>query len=90
VAQYNSTEPPAAPRNLFDVVLKSLRLEGFSVRDYQHLRSKLEELLGTHIQSGRIVVDQTVVEGFDHIVDAFLGMLRGENMGKMIVQVSEL
>jgi NADPH-dependent curcumin reductase CurA len=88
VAQYNSTEPPAAPRNLFGVVLKSLRLEGFSVRDYQHVRGELEELLTPHIQSGRIVVDQTVVEGFSQIVDAFLGMLRGDNMGKMIVQIT--
>ncbi|GHO48944.1 hypothetical protein KSX_71070 [Ktedonospora formicarum] len=88
MAQYNSTEPPAAPRNLFGVVLKSLRLEGFSVRDYQHVRGELEELLTPHIQSGRIVVDQTVVEGFSQIIDAFLGMLRGDNSGKMIVRVT--
>jgi hypothetical protein len=90
VAQYNNTEPPAAPRNLYDLVEKSLRLEGFLVRNYRHLQGELEEWLVPHIQSGRIVVDQTVVEGFDHVVDAFLGMLHGENIGKMIVQVSEL
>jgi hypothetical protein len=90
VAQYNSTELPVAPRNLYDLVEKSLRLEGFLVRNYRHLQDELEELLVPHIQTGRIVVDQTVVEGFDHVVDAFLGMLRGENRGKMIVQVSEL
>ncbi len=89
VAQYNSTELPAAPRNLYGVVEKSLRLEGFLVRNYRHLQGDLEELLVPHIQSGRIVVDQTVVAGFDQVVNAFLGMLRGENRGKMLVQVSE-
>lgn len=88
VAQYNSAEPPAAPFNLYQVVEKSLRLEGFLVRNYGHLQRDLEELLGPHIQSGRVRVDQTVVDGFHRIVAAFLGMLRGENTGKMIVQVS--
>jgi NADPH-dependent curcumin reductase CurA len=90
MAQYNSTQPPAAPRNLFDVVEKSLRLEGFLVRNYRHLTADLEALLVPYIQTGRIVVDQTVVQGFERVIDAFLGMLRGENTGKMIVQVSEL
>lgn len=89
VAQYDSTELPAAPRNLYDVVEKSLRLEGFLVRNYRHLQGDLEKLLVPHIQSGRIVADQTMIEGFEHVVDAFLGMLRGENTGKMIVHVSE-
>jgi NADPH-dependent curcumin reductase CurA len=90
MAQYNSTQPPAAPRNLFDVVEKSLRLEGFLVRNYRHLTADQEALLVPYIQTGRIVVDQTVIQGFERVIDAFLGMLRGENTGKMIVQVSEL
>ncbi|GHO51475.1 MDR family NADP-dependent oxidoreductase [Ktedonospora formicarum] len=90
IAEYNGTEPLAAPRNLSDVVEKSLRLEGFLVRNYRHLQSELEELLVPHLQSRRIVIDQTIVKGFDHIVEAFLAMLRGENVGKMIIQVSEL
>ena len=79
--------PPAAPRNLFDVVGKSLRLEGFLVRDHQPVRTELEALLVPHIQSGAITSDETVTDGFDHIVDGFLGMLTGKNIGKMIVKV---
>ncbi|MFD0560102.1 hypothetical protein FB566_4095 [Stackebrandtia endophytica] len=87
IAQYNATVPPAAPRNLFDVVGKSLRLEGFLVRDYQPVRTELEALLVPHIQSGAITSDETLTDGFDHIVDGFLGMLTGKNIGKMIVKV---
>lgn len=85
VAQYNSAEPPPAPRNLFDVVGKSLRLEGVLVANYTHLQQEFEDFLVPHLQSGRVAPDATVVEGFEHIVDAFLGMLRGENTGKMLV-----
>lgn len=89
IAQYNTTEPPAAPHNLFDVVRKSLRMEGFLVRDYRHVQDELQDFLIPHLQSGRVVPDDTVVRGIEKAVDAFLGMLRGANTGKMIVQVAD-
>ncbi|WP_431045238.1 NADP-dependent oxidoreductase [Streptomyces sp. P1-3] len=90
VAQYNSSAPPPAPRNLYDVVGKSIRMEGFLVRNHRHVQSELEAFAAPHLRSGRLVPDETVVAGFDRVVDAFLGMLRGENTGKMIVQVGEV
>ncbi|MCU7824217.1 NADP-dependent oxidoreductase [Kitasatospora sp. DSM 101779] len=87
VAQYNSAEPPAAPRNLYDVVGKSLRLEGFLVRNHLAVRDELYEFLVPHLQSGRVHSDETVVDGFDRIVAAFLGMLRGDTVGKTLVRV---
>ena len=86
IAQYHRTEPPAAPRNLFDIGGKSIRLEGFAVREYPHLFDEWAEFIVPHLQSGRVVPDHTIVAGFDRVVDAFLGLLRGENSGKMIVQ----
>ncbi len=86
IAQYNATGAPYALRNLPDIVEKSLRMEGFLVRDYYELQEELYEFVVPHLQSGRAGLDETVVEGFDGIVDAFLGMLRGENRGKMIVR----
>lgn len=87
IAQYHSAgRPPAAPRNLFDVVEKSLRLEGVLVRNYTDAQGELEDLLVPHLQSGRIAPDVTVVDGFERTVDGFLGMLRGENTGKMLIR----
>jgi hypothetical protein len=90
VAEYNNTEPPTAPRNLSSVVKKGLRLEGFYVRDYTDLQVELEAFLIPHIQTGHVVLDQTIVQGFEQVIEAFLGMLHGEKRGKMIVQVSPL
>lgn len=88
VAQYNDlTNPPPAPRNLYDVVGKRLRLEGFLTRHHLHLQSELEALVVPEIQAGRAVSDETIVQGVEHTVDAFLAMLRGENVGKMLVRV---
>ncbi|MET9654392.1 NADP-dependent oxidoreductase [Streptomyces sp. NPDC006460] len=89
VAQYHSlSAPPPAPRNLFDLVGKSIRLEGFLVRNHMDAQAELYDFAVPHLRSGRLPLDVTVTEGFDRIVDAFLGMLRGENVGKALVSRS--
>ncbi|MFE5559760.1 NADP-dependent oxidoreductase [Streptomyces sp. NPDC056544] len=87
ISTYNGDRSPAAPRNLFEVVHKSLRLEGVLVRNHTNLQDELEDFLVPHLRSGRIGTDTTVVQGFDRTVEAFLGMLRGENLGKMLVRI---
>lgn len=90
VAQYNSpAEPPAAPRNLYDVVHKSLRLEGVLVRNYRDAQGELEDFLVPHLRSGRVASDETVVAGFEGILDGFIGMLRGANTGKLLIHVAD-
>ncbi|MFK0102543.1 NADP-dependent oxidoreductase [Streptomyces sp. NPDC091040] len=89
IAQYHSAHtPPPAPRNLFDVVGKSLRLEGVLVRNHRDAQGELEALLVPHLRSGGIAPDVTVVDGFERTVDGFLGMLRGENTGKMLIRTA--
>jgi hypothetical protein len=40
--------------------------------------------------SGRLVAEETVVQGFDLWIDAFLGLFRGDNRGKQIVQLRDV
>jgi hypothetical protein len=90
IAHYNHPERPAvAPRNLYDLVPKAVRLEGFLVRHHQHLQGELEDFLVPHLRTGAVVPDDTVSEGIGSVVTAFIGVLRGANTGKMIVQVGD-
>ncbi|MFE0426727.1 NADP-dependent oxidoreductase [Streptomyces sp. NPDC058953] len=85
ISMYNATEPAPGPNNLYLAVTKQLRLEGFLVTDYFGLlRQYITEAAGW-LASGELVYDETVVEGIENGFDAFLGVLRGENTGKMIV-----
>jgi NADPH-dependent curcumin reductase CurA len=88
ISAYNSTEPPAAPRNLGQIVAKRLRLQGLLVRDHGHLQEEFSREVGAMLADGRIRVQETVVDGIEHAVDAFLGMLSGRNTGKMVVRVA--
>ncbi|MFF0265712.1 NADP-dependent oxidoreductase [Kribbella sp. NPDC004536] len=86
VSTYNH-QAGVAPRNLFDIVGKELRLEGFLVRNNLDLRPELIEFLTPHLRSGAVVSDETVVDGLDRMPEAFLAMLRGENLGKMLIRL---
>lgn len=87
IAQYNATEPPAAPRNLALLIGKRLTLRGFLVGDHNHLREQFVRETAGWLRDGKLSYDETVVDGIEHAPEAFLGMLRGENLGKMLVRV---
>ncbi|HEV7909043.1 MAG TPA: NADP-dependent oxidoreductase [Pseudonocardiaceae bacterium] len=89
IAQYNDTEPPASPRNLMQVVGKRLILRGMLVRDHAHLQQQFVTEVGGWIAEGKLRYSETVVEGgVRKAPAAFLGMLRGENTGKMLVKLA--
>ncbi|HEX6358741.1 NADP-dependent oxidoreductase [Actinophytocola sp.] len=76
-------------RHLMQAVLKRITLRGFIVRDHEDLRPEFERCVAGWLASGELVARETVVEGLDNAVGAWLSMLRGGNIGKMLVQVGE-
>ncbi|MFF9338180.1 MULTISPECIES: NADP-dependent oxidoreductase [unclassified Streptomyces] len=87
IAQYNETEPVPGPRNMALIIGKRLRLQGVLVGDHYGLQQKFVEEVGGWLRSGELKYRETAVEGIENGVDAFLGLLRGENTGKMIVSL---
>ncbi|GLZ59897.1 MULTISPECIES: NADP-dependent oxidoreductase [Micromonospora] len=87
IAQYNATEPPAAPRNLALVIGKRLTLRGFLVNDHHDVRPAFVRDVAGWLRDGTLSYDETIVDGIENAPAAFLGLLRGENLGKMLVRV---
>lgn len=85
IAHYNDTEAAPGPRNLMQVIGKRLRLQGILVNDHAGLQPQFVQDVAGWLRSGELRYDETVVEGVENAASAFLGMLRGENTGKMIV-----
>lgn len=85
VASYNH-QAPVAPSNLYEIVGKQLRLEGFLVREHLDARPALYNFLTPYLRSGNVISDETIVPGFNSMVDTFLAMLQGKNIGKMLVK----
>ncbi len=89
ISGYNATEPPPGPRNMFLLVGKKLSLRGFIVSDHTDLRPKFVETVSGWLTSGELKVRETVREGLDDAVPAFLDLLRGGNTGKMVVRLAD-
>ncbi|MFB4318321.1 NADP-dependent oxidoreductase [Actinomadura sp. 21ATH] len=87
VSQYNRTRPEPGPDNLFQAVGKRLTLRGFIVGDHQKLMGEYVQRASGWLRQGCLHTEETVVDGIDNAVDAFVGMLRGRNVGKMLVRL---
>ncbi|MFJ4687949.1 NADP-dependent oxidoreductase [Streptomyces sp. NPDC088789] len=85
ISVYNATEPVPGPRNLARLIQVRGRMEGFLVMDHLDLQPQFVQEAGPWVASGALKYRETVVEGIEHTLDAFLGVLRGANTGKMIV-----
>jgi NADPH-dependent curcumin reductase CurA len=86
VSQYNATEPYGV-RNLRAVLVNRIRMQGFIVSDRMELWPRALEELGRWVAEGRIKYRETVAQGLENAPRAFIGMLRGENLGKQLVKL---
>ena len=84
IANYN-TKTPTGPRNLGLAVGKRLTLRGFLVYEHNHLRDDFTREVAGWIAEDKLRYRETVTEGLDRAPEAFIGMLRGENLGKALV-----
>jgi NADPH-dependent curcumin reductase CurA len=87
ISGYNSTAPVPGPDNLSLAIGKRLTLRGFIVIDYFAEYPAWIAQAAKWLRDGELHVDETVVEGVDHAVDAFLGVLHGANTGKMLIKL---
>jgi NADPH-dependent curcumin reductase CurA len=88
ISGYNAVEPQPGPRNMFMLVTKKLSLRGFIVSDHTDLQDEFAREVSQLLTSRDLVVRETVREGLDDAVPAFLDLLRGGNTGKMVVRLS--
>ncbi len=88
ISSYNDEKPKPGPANLFNMTTKRLTMKGLIVGDWLDRQSEFEKEVGGLFRAGKLKHRETVVEGIDHAVDAFLGLFAGNNMGKMIVKLT--
>jgi len=86
ISQYNATEPYGV-KNFQSILTNRIKVQGFIVSDRMELWARaLPELIGW-VASGKIKYRETVAQGLENAPKAFIGLLKGENLGKQLVKL---
>jgi hypothetical protein len=88
ISGYNDEKPQPGPSNLFNITTKRLTMKGMIVRDWLDQRDDFEREVGGYLEAGKLINKETVVEGIDQAVGAFIGLFAGKNIGKMVVKLT--
>lgn len=89
IANYNADQPVPGPANMFQVITKRLRLQGFIVLDYIEQFGEATEKLTEMVMAGQIQWREDIQEGFDNIPTTFLRLFSGENQGKQLLKLAD-
>lgn len=77
----------AGPPKMFTIVQRRLALQGFIISDHAARMGEFVAEVGGLLKTGKIKSRETIVEGLAKAPQAFMGLLKGENFGKLIVKV---
>jgi NADPH-dependent curcumin reductase CurA len=87
ISGYNAMEAMPGPRNIIQVVGKSLTIRGFIVSEFASLRPQFLADMTGWIADGKLKWEETVFDGVAKAPDAFIGLFSGGNTGKMLVRL---
>lgn len=88
VSQYDGEAPRHGPRGVPGlIVTKRLTLRGFIVSDFDDRREAALADLQAWVGAGKLKVQEDVIDGFENLPQALVGLLHGENRGKRMVRV---
>jgi len=88
ISMYNDETPRPGPSNLFNIITKRLTIKGLMVFDFMGRQDEFDREVGGYFRAGKLKNEETVVEGLDNAVTAFIGLFQGTNMGKMVVKLA--
>ncbi len=89
ISGYNATEPQPGPVNLMNLVIMRARMEGFIVIDYMDRSHIAVPELLQWIQSGELVHQEDIQEGFENIPDTLNRLFTGRNIGKQLLKIAD-
>lgn len=93
IAQYNMTDLPQGtnklPALMRAVLTNRLHIEGFIVRDFADMHADFVREMGGWVRDGKVKYKEHRVAGLENAPATLMGLLKGENFGKVVIEVSD-
>ncbi|XP_038126295.1 prostaglandin reductase 1-like [Cyprinodon tularosa] len=87
ISTYNDATPQTGPYPHLTMIFKELKMEGFMVNRWEHKNLESLKRLMAWLKEGKIKCREHITKGFENMPAAFMGLLKGENIGKAVVAV---
>jgi NADPH-dependent curcumin reductase CurA len=89
ISQYSGglDEPELGPRFLHHMLYQRATIQGMLARDYIHRMDEMIRVVAPWVQSGEIIFEETIVDGFEQLPTALNSLFTGEHRGKLLVKV---
>ncbi len=88
ISQYDGVPSAHGPRGVPGlIVVKRLTMQGFIVMDYMDQSQQALAELQSWVKSGKLKVQEDIIDGLENTPAALIGLLAGENRGKRMVRV---
>ncbi len=88
ISEYQDAVPKPGPEKMFSIIQKSLRIEGFIISNHAATMDEFVREVGALLRDGKLKSRETIVPGLEKAPQAFMGLLEGNNFGKLIVKVA--
>jgi NADPH-dependent curcumin reductase CurA len=88
ISIYNATKPEPGPSNLAQLIGRNIRMEGFIVSHHFAMMPAYIADLSQWVAEGKVSWKETVFEGIEKAPEAFIGLFKGDNLGKMLVKLA--
>ena len=89
ISQYNLETSDLGPRLLWTVLTRQARVEGINLGRFGDRFGEGQKRLAQWWNEGKLKYKEDVVDGLEKAPRAFVGLMRGENLGKLLVKVSD-
>jgi hypothetical protein len=89
ISQYNNTGPIKGPSNYLSLLINRATMRGFLVFDFADRYAAAVQEMAGWMKAGKLKSREHIVKGLETFPESLLMLFRGENIGKLVLQVAE-